>query len=239
MEHTASFRSAAFGGFQRQDVLDYIKKCTEEHKAQTETLRAALQDAEDRLSRQAAEMAELERRCGEAQEQAEQARRSAQEAEERCSTLEAALAHAREQLADFDQLKLDYAEIELDARSRAARLVEQAEERSAAAESESRAAADALLAQAESESATLRAEARDAAAALHTKAQEDAAALQQKSRTILNATREAFERCTMEMKASVTTALEETNQMQKLLQDVSAAFDDQLASFQTLCEEDG
>ena len=41
-ENGGQFRSAAFGGFHRQDVLDYLEKITREHQDKTEELTHAL-----------------------------------------------------------------------------------------------------------------------------------------------------------------------------------------------------
>lgn len=41
-ENGGQFRSAAFGGFHRQDVLDYLEKITRDHQAKTEELTQAL-----------------------------------------------------------------------------------------------------------------------------------------------------------------------------------------------------
>ena len=58
-EKAGQFRSAAFGGFHRQDVLHYIEQLTREHQANCERLerelteeRTARQQAEERLRRQ-------------------------------------------------------------------------------------------------------------------------------------------------------------------------------------------
>ena len=45
MEQNHSFRTAGFGGFHRQDVLDYIKETAERHKDQIEELQKSLKKA--------------------------------------------------------------------------------------------------------------------------------------------------------------------------------------------------
>ena len=52
-EKAGQFRSAAFGGFHRQDVLHYIEQLTREHQANCERLEREL--TEERTARQQAE----------------------------------------------------------------------------------------------------------------------------------------------------------------------------------------
>ena len=52
-ENGGQFRSAAFGGFHRQDVLDYLEKTTRDHQAKTEELTRALD--QEKAARTAAE----------------------------------------------------------------------------------------------------------------------------------------------------------------------------------------
>ena len=52
-EKAGQFRSAAFGGFHRQDVLHYIEQRTREHQANCERLEREL--TEERTARQQAE----------------------------------------------------------------------------------------------------------------------------------------------------------------------------------------
>ena len=50
-ENTGQFRSAAFGGFHRQDVLDYLERITRENQTQKQALEQAL--AEEQAARDA------------------------------------------------------------------------------------------------------------------------------------------------------------------------------------------
>ena len=52
-ENTGQFRSAAFGGFHRQDVLDYWERITRENQTQKQALEQAL--AEEQAARAQAE----------------------------------------------------------------------------------------------------------------------------------------------------------------------------------------
>ena len=50
MEQSKQFRTAGFGGFHRQDVLDYIQRTAKEQSEQRETLKKELQEAEARIA---------------------------------------------------------------------------------------------------------------------------------------------------------------------------------------------
>lgn len=138
MEQTASFRSAAFGGFQRQDVLDYLKKSAQEHNDRVAELNQTLLETERRQT-------ELETALTAAQEELAQTKAQAEEDHQRCQTLEQELEQAREQLRGYERLKSDYADIELEARCRAAQLLDSAEAQAAAVLNQTRSEADTLL----------------------------------------------------------------------------------------------
>ena len=55
-ENTGQFRSAAFGGFHRQDVLDYLERITRENQTQKQALEQAL--AEEQAEAQVAALRE-------------------------------------------------------------------------------------------------------------------------------------------------------------------------------------
>jgi hypothetical protein len=61
-ENAGQFRSAAFGGFHRQDVLDYIEKITKAHREETAALETALAQAQEERDRQGAQLEELSQR---------------------------------------------------------------------------------------------------------------------------------------------------------------------------------
>ena len=50
MSETLKLRTTAFGGFQRQDVVDYIEQSAREHAAQLNALRAELKQAQESLA---------------------------------------------------------------------------------------------------------------------------------------------------------------------------------------------
>ena len=219
MEQTASFRSAAFGGFQRQDVLDYLKKNAQEHSAKLEELNQALREAEERATA-------LETSLSEAKSELEQTRTRERETAQRCESLEAALDEAQAHRKDYEQLKSDYAEMEVDARRRAAAIVEAAKDRAAALESASTGEAESLLAQARSEAEEIRA-----------KAEADAARRERRSRELLASIRQDFERTVSEIRSGVNHALRGTEQSRKLLLDVSESMEERLTAMEEMCGE--
>ena len=80
-EKAGQFRSAAFGGFHRQDVMHYIEQLTREHQANCERLEREL--TEERTARQQAE-----ERLRQAEAQAAEAEKAAASLEEKLQDLE-------------------------------------------------------------------------------------------------------------------------------------------------------
>ena len=59
-ENAGQFRTAAFGGFNRQDVLDYIEKLTQENQEKSLELERALEREETVRTQSEARFAEAE-----------------------------------------------------------------------------------------------------------------------------------------------------------------------------------
>ncbi len=147
MEMTLKLRTAAFGGFHRQDVVNYIESSTREHAAQLNALRAELKQARDELE----ELSGVQARARELSEQRDALARQVEALsplEEEVAALRTQLEQAqaraeeyRPQAAAYARLKNTVAEIELDARTRSAQIIAEAE----AEAGEKRAAAQALL----------------------------------------------------------------------------------------------
>ena len=108
-ENGGQFRSAAFGGFHRQDVLDYLEKTTRDHQAKTEeltraldqekaartaaegereTLRAQLEEAVSARDRLTEELAQVKQHLEEATASLSQAEERAAELSQRVGALE-------------------------------------------------------------------------------------------------------------------------------------------------------
>ncbi len=144
MSETLKLRTTAFGGFQRQDVVDYIENSAREHAAQLNALRAELKQTQEQLAVLQGEKARADAlavRCDDLSARVDE-----------LSPLETEVAELRRQVAEYqpqaeayDTLKGSLAEIELDARSRAAQLVQDAEEESAAKRGQAQALLDQVL----------------------------------------------------------------------------------------------
>ena len=169
MSETAyPFRSATFGGFQRLDVLNYLKKLQETHAQELLTLQTALdaahaQAAADRQLVQNCE--EAERQAAELHSQLDAARTIAEgkttaldavEAEK--AALQAELETLRPRAEAYAHLRERTATIEFDAHERAANIELAARGRAEDIETEAKENAVATVVQALQESARVRAE---------------------------------------------------------------------------------
>lgn len=131
------FRSAAFGGFNRQDVMDYLERTAQEHARQTDDLHAQLEQARQ-------ETEQLRSRLAQAQEQEQQARgelerntaerESAREqsdllaqAQEEIACLRGQIARLEPDAAAYAAIKERTAGIELEAHRRAQAIVDEAQ----------------------------------------------------------------------------------------------------------------
>ena len=131
MSETLKLRTAAFGGFNRQDVVDYIESSAREHTAQINALRAELKDAQDRLTAMEDEKARadaLTERCNALSAQVEELTPLQQEVEQ----LRAQVESYRPQAEAFCSLKDTVANIEMEAHTRANQLVQNAEKEATA-----------------------------------------------------------------------------------------------------------
>ena len=139
-EKIIRFRTAAFGGFQRQDVVDYVESAAKEHAQQLRELREELKQTQARA--EAADELEAQLEAVTAQRDELEAQLAAQAAlEEEVAALRAQVAQLQPDADSFRQLKGTLADIELDARRRSAAIIEEAE----ASAQEMKAKASALL----------------------------------------------------------------------------------------------
>ena len=134
------FRTAAFGGFQKQDVLNYIESSAKEHREKLEALQGEVeqlrqgreelekraQEQEERLSALTAERERLEGALAQREEELRQARADAEEKGARLSELEKQTAEQQEKLRRaepaaqaYETLKDRTAGVELEAHRRA------------------------------------------------------------------------------------------------------------------------
>lgn len=153
MDHP--FRSAAFGGFNRQDVLTYLENLSREEQQQREALQQELEQARETASRQEGELNELHARL----------KRLEQEKEEVSTQLVKANSELVQSRADCEQKAADLAalgrELE-DSRAAAASMQPDAQayrelkERTAGVELEAHRRAQAIQEKAEGDARDLR-----------------------------------------------------------------------------------
>ena len=136
-ENTGQFRSAAFGGFHRQDVLDYLERITRENQTQKQALEQAL--AEEQAAR-----AQAEARAQQAENKAAEAvaDRESRQAQEKITAAlaeaEAQVAALREKVNDLEpgaeswrRIKDTAGDIEVSAHERAQRIIQSAQDQAA------------------------------------------------------------------------------------------------------------
>ena len=146
-EQTGQFRSAAFGGFHRQDVLDYLEKLTKEkqdlesrlaseseRRSQAEERLAAAEE-ELRTAREAWETmrAELDYLRNEVEERAEAMSRS----EEEVKVLRAQVEALRPAAESWEHIKEQAGDIEISAHERAQITIQNAQDQASGIQGES------------------------------------------------------------------------------------------------------
>lgn len=162
------FRTAAFGGFHRQDVVDYIESSAKEHAAQLNALRTELAEARQRIT-----VLEGEEARANGLEDLNVALSARVDTlaplEEETAALRAELDALRPQAEAYTSLKESMAEIELESRARASLIQKDAESAAAQIRADAEAEAQRIIAQAQAEAAGIRAQAE--AEVAETKAQ--------------------------------------------------------------------
>lgn len=102
-EQAGQFRSAAIGGFHRQDVLDHLEQLTRAHQAEKEALLAEKAAAEAALEEETAARKRAENRLFLLQQQAAEATEHRQDHDTALADLNAQLAQKEEALAQAEQ----------------------------------------------------------------------------------------------------------------------------------------
>lgn len=144
MSETLKLRTTAFGGFQRQDVVDYIEQSAREHAAQLNALRAELKQAQEALTTLEGEKARadaLSRRCDALSVRVD----ALSPLEKEVESLRTQVEQYRPQAEAYRELKDRLAGIELDAQTRAAQLLHQAEEEAESKRREAQALLDRVM----------------------------------------------------------------------------------------------
>lgn len=148
----SQFRNAAFGGFNRQDVMEYLERTSKEHNEALAQLRSQLEQVQQEMSEQNAKQELLQgqvQRLTEARDAAvqetEQEKSARLDAEQQVQEREARLARLENELrilrGTVEQLKPDAeayaavkertAGVELEAHRRAQKIVDEAREEAA------------------------------------------------------------------------------------------------------------
>ena len=141
---TLKLRTATFGGFQRQDVVDYIESTAREHAAQLNALRAELKQAQekaDALEGEKARADALSQRCEDLAARVDELA----PLEDEVKKLRAQVEEFRPQAEAYADVKSKLADIELEAHARSAQVVKQAEEEAAGKRLEAQAMLDEIM----------------------------------------------------------------------------------------------
>ncbi len=229
MEQNNSFRTAGFGGFHRQDVLDYIERTAREYAREKADLTAQLEAV-----RKTAQAAETE--LPELRQQLEAANARIQALETENGSLQAQLGpllaegcsaqELRDQAEGYRQLKDDFASIELEARCRASVLLETAKTEAAA-----------ILSRANDQAESIREQARQQAERALAQASDETAHIKAERRQLLSRTRRDFVTASDDLKNSVTAALREVDALRQDLSSLSRSFEENAQAVEELCEE--
>ncbi|MGM9537820.1 MAG: hypothetical protein ACI3VN_05765 [Candidatus Onthomonas sp.] len=265
MEQKNQFRTAGFGGFHRQDVLDYIERTAKEQAEKQAELTRSLEAAQNTTRVQAAKITYLELQLDKARQDLDEANAARESAELEKDTLAQQLAQvledgqsveqlkqqledAKRQAEGYLQLKSDYAEIELDARQRASSQLSQAKSQAEEITAQAQTERDAQLSQARKEAAdtiaqaqaqadTLLETARNQAEELLTQAQDEICRLQEERRHLLARTRRDFDTSSADLNVSVTAALREVECLRQSLLDLNTTFEENVHAVDELCGE--
>ncbi|MCC8130026.1 MAG: hypothetical protein LIO51_08870 [Clostridiales bacterium] len=240
MEQNNSFRTAGFGGFHRQDVLDYIERTAKEHNQETERLTAQLEAARGDAQAAEAELSSL-------RQQLETANARAEALEEENKSLQTQLEpllaegrsaqELRDQAEGYRQLKDDFASIELEARRRASSLLESAKAEADAILAQARAKESEILAQANARAESVQEQARQQAERTVAQASDEAEHIRAERRQLMARTRRDFVTASDDLKNSVTGALREVDALRQDLSSLSRTFEENAQAVEELCEE--
>lgn len=125
-EKEARFRSAAVGGFNRQDVLNYITESTAQSQAEKAQLEEQLRELRRQLEDSRAEQSRtgaLEEQCQRLQEENQALKAQSEADKQELDRLREELASQQPQLEAYSAIRSQMADIELDARGRSHTIV--------------------------------------------------------------------------------------------------------------------
>ncbi|MCC8182675.1 MAG: hypothetical protein LIO45_06875 [Clostridiales bacterium] len=240
MEQNNSFRTAGFGGFHRQDVLDYIERTAKEHAQEKERLNAQLEAARKDAQAAEAELPELRQQL-----EAANARAEALEAENASlqDQLDSLLTDGqsaqelKDQAEGYRRLKDDFASIELEARRRASVLLETAKIEAETIVSQAKAKETELLAQANDRAESVQELARQEAERTLAQAADETEHIKAELRQLMSRTRQDFVTASDELKNSLTGTLRDVDALRQDLSCLSHTFEENAQAVENLCEE--
>lgn len=119
------FRSKAFGGFNRRDVIEYVERSAREHSEELDRLRSRLDEAQKEQDRLQEQLRDLTAQRDALQGEAEQARQLPA-AQEEIRRLRDLVAQLEPDAAAYAAIKERAATMELEAHQRAQAIVDQA-----------------------------------------------------------------------------------------------------------------
>lgn len=166
MEQNMQFRSAGFGGFNRQDVLNYIEETTKEYNQKLEELRAQCEGAQEEAEELRQSLDKCKTQSQTMQERMVELIEEKEALLARVKKLEplqaqVTLLHSRVEALTPDAeayagLRNQISDIELEARQRAGEILAQAKQKAEEITTNAQSQADALRTQTETETEQLR-----------------------------------------------------------------------------------
>lgn len=245
-----TFKGSIFGGFNRQDVMNYIEKASRESgellqqsqdqiaaleqenaqlRTQCEQLRVSLQDTAASLSAAQAERDAAQASCASADEALETARCSSRQYADEVKTLHETVAALQPEVDKFHTLQKNIADVEVEAKHRADTIVAEAKANSEEILRKARVQADAVLSAAKAEAEKIRAEANSSAAAIRQKADQHAMLSRQQLNALLNSSQaqyqtllETYRSSALQAAAALQKAQEQVTQMPSVFDKISA-----------------
>ncbi len=215
MSEEQMFRSVAFGGFHKLDVLNYIETSTAAHKAKVAELERALAEAE----KAAAQAEQTAARAAEGQAQAAgRTQEKEAEAEKRRAEAEALTKRLEESLAETEGLK---AELE----AAGARAAKAEEENKSLREQLTKAAPEVeAYRKLRSRAASIELEARRRAQAIQTAAEERAEETKAEVERWTAKVLKTYEQLRTDVEATISHAADELNRSKNSLAEASGRF---------------
>lgn len=245
MEQNMQFRSAGFGGFNRQDVLNYIEETTKEYNQKLDELRTQYEAAQ-------AEREELRQALSESKNQEENLQNRVEELLQEKNALltrvkkleplqaQVTLLHSRVEALTPDAeayagLRSQISDIELEARQRASEILAQAKQKAEEITTSAQSQADALRSQtetaAEEQLTQARAQAEDivtqanqSAAAATTEAQHQVEAEQERVQDLRSKTQSALAETGAVVRSIVVNSVAEIERIKDALMTLKATY---------------